>query len=198
MGRGEGGVAARAPGQRAQPVRLDRHLQLLHPAGRRHGATGRPGRRSVLDHLGEISVQQAEWVLFTHHRCEPCRGAAKLAACRPQLAARESERALFEELIRFRNFERTLGDAFTVHGASYVRPPLEPVRPDRTFKDLDVFTWRGRDFRRLDTKGNSPGRMSYLLKFESRWAFTGDVMLDRAKPRGQWPWHSPRSDRHVR
>jgi glyoxylase-like metal-dependent hydrolase (beta-lactamase superfamily II) len=107
---------------------------------------------------------------------------SKLAAWKPQIGAPESERALFEDPTKFRKAKPTLGDAYTVHGASYVRPPIEPVRLDRTFKDLDVFTWHGREFRCLDTKGNSPGAMSYLLKLDGRWvAFSGDVMLDGAK-----------------
>jgi glyoxylase-like metal-dependent hydrolase (beta-lactamase superfamily II) len=140
------------------------------------------GDGSVLDHLGEIGVRRVEWVLFTHHHREQCQGAAKLAAWKPQLAAPEIERALFEEPTRFRRAKPTLGDAYTVHGASHVRPPMEPIRLNRTFKDLDVFTWRGREFRCLDTKGNSPGGMSYLCKVDGRWAaFSGDVMLDGAR-----------------
>ncbi len=140
------------------------------------------GDGSVLDHLSEIGVRRVEWVLFTHHHREQCRGAAKLAAWKPQIAAPEIERALFEEPTRFRKARPTLGDTYTVHGASYVRPPMEPVRLDRTFKDLDVFTWHDRELRCLDTKGHSPGGMSYLLKQDDRWvAFSGDVMLDGAK-----------------
>ncbi len=140
------------------------------------------GDGSVLDHLGEIGVQRVEWVLFTDHHREQCQGVTKLAAWKPQIAAPEIERALFEDPTRFRKAKPTLGDAYTVHGASYVRPPIEPVRLDRTFKDLDIFTWHGREFRCLDTKGSSPGGMSYLLKLDNRWvAFSGDVMLDGAK-----------------
>ncbi len=80
------------------------------------------GDGSVLDHLGEIGVRQVEWVLFTHHHREQCQGVAKLAAWKPQIAAPEVERALFEEPTRFRKAKPTLGDAYTVHGASYVRP----------------------------------------------------------------------------
>lgn len=140
------------------------------------------GDGSVLDHLGEIGVRHVEWVLFTHHHREQCQGMAKLAAWKPQIAAPEIERALFEDPTRFRKAKPTLGDAYTVHGASYVRPPIEPIRLDRAFKDLDVFTWHGRELRCLDTKGNSPGAMSYLLKLGDRWvAFSGDVMLDGAR-----------------
>ena len=47
--------------------------------------------------LGEIGVRRVEWVLFTHHHREQCQGAARLAAWKPQIAAPEIERALFEE-----------------------------------------------------------------------------------------------------
>ena len=41
-----------------------------------------------------------------------------------------------------------------------------------------MFAWHGREFRCLDTPGNSPGGMSYLLQHEGRLvAFSGDVML---------------------
>jgi glyoxylase-like metal-dependent hydrolase (beta-lactamase superfamily II) len=140
------------------------------------------GDGGVLDHLVEIGVKHVEWVLFTHHHREQCQGFARLQEWRPQVAAPEAERALFEEPTRFRKAKPTLGDAYTVHGASHVRPPIEPIRLDRMFKDGDVFAWKGRQFRCLDTRGNSPGGMSYLLQAGDRWiAFSGDVMLDGAR-----------------
>jgi glyoxylase-like metal-dependent hydrolase (beta-lactamase superfamily II) len=140
------------------------------------------GDGSVLDHLAEIGVKRVDWVLFTHHHREQCQGFAKLQPWRPQIAGPEAERALFEEPTRFRKAKPTLGDAYTVHGASYVRPPIEPIHLHRTFKDGDVFSWRSRQFRCLDTRGNSPGGMSYLLTRNDRWiAFSGDVMLDGAR-----------------
>jgi glyoxylase-like metal-dependent hydrolase (beta-lactamase superfamily II) len=143
------------------------------------------GDGSVLDHLGEIGVQRVEWVLFTHHHREQCQGASKLASWRAagtRVAAPEAERALFERPADFRKMQVRLGDAFTIHGASYVRPPVEPVPLDRTFKAMDTFTWRGREFWCVDTRGNSPGAMSYLLRDGASWlAFTGDLMLDGAR-----------------
>lgn len=140
------------------------------------------GDGSVLDHLAEIGVRRVEWVLFTHHHREQCQGAAKLEPWKPQIGVPEIERVLFEKPATFRKAKPALGDAYTVHGASYVRPPVEPIRLDRTFQDMEIFTWRGREFRCLDTKGHSPGGMSYLLKVDGRWiAFSGDLMLDGAK-----------------
>ena len=85
------------------------------------------GDGGVLDHLSEIGVKHVEWVLFTHHHREQCQGSARLPEWRPQIAAPEAERSLFEGPAKFRRTKPTLGDSYTVHGASYVRPPVEPI-----------------------------------------------------------------------
>jgi glyoxylase-like metal-dependent hydrolase (beta-lactamase superfamily II) len=148
------------------------------------------GDGSVLDHLDELGVKRIEWVLFTHHHREQCQGAPKLAAWRasqrdpsplPRFAAPEAERALFERPMDFRKMNVRLGDAFTIHGSSYVRPPIQPIPLDRAFKTNDTFTWHGREFRCAGTPGNSPGGMTYLLRTAGGMlAFSGDVMLDGA------------------
>ena len=98
------------------------------------------------------------------------------------MAAPEVERDLFENPAEFRKMNVRLEDRFTIHGASYVRPPIQPIPLHRTLRSRETFTWHGREFLCLDTRGNSPGGMSYLLKQNDRWlAFSGDVMLDGAK-----------------
>lgn len=140
------------------------------------------GDGDVLDHLAEIGVSHVEWVLFTHHHREQCQGFAGLQRWKPQIAAPDAERALFEEPTNFRKAKCTLGDTFAVHGASYVRPPIGPIHLDRTLRDGDIFSWKGWQIRCVDTRGNSPGGMSYLLKVGDRWtAFSGDVVLDGAR-----------------
>ena len=165
------------------------------------------GDGSVLDHLNEIGVMRVEWVLFTHHHREQCQGAAKLGPWRERgtkIAAPEAERALFERPFDFRKMNVSLGDAFTIHGTSYVRPPIQPIAIDRAFKTNDAFAWRGREFVCMDTCGNSPGSMTYLVRSSrgneahsfisanksqslvtsaaTNWiAFSGDVICDGAK-----------------
>lgn len=140
------------------------------------------GDGSALDRLGQLGVRGLEWVLLTHHHREQCQGHGKLAPWKPQIAAPEKERALFERPADFRKMRPSLGDTFTVHGASFVRPPIEPLKIDRPFKTMDVFTWHGREFWCLETAGNSPGSMSYLLKTVQGWlAFSGDVMVAGAR-----------------
>lgn len=140
------------------------------------------GDGSVLDHLGDVGVKRVEWVLFTHHHREQCQGAPRLKGTGAQLAAPEAERALFERPLEFRRLNVSLGDAFTIHGSSYVRPPMQPIVLDRTFQTNDTFVWRGHEFICLDTRGNSPGSMTYLLRRgDHLLAFSGDVMLDGAR-----------------
>ena len=140
------------------------------------------GDGSVLEHLGEIGVKRAEWVLFTHHHREQCQGAAKLKGTGVKFAAPEAERELFEKPASFRKMDVSLGDRFTIHGSSYVRPPIQPIALERAFRTNDTFAWRGHEFTCLDTRGNSPGAMTYFLKRGDRTlAFTGDLMLERAR-----------------
>jgi len=136
------------------------------------------GDGSVLEHLGQIGIRRLEWVLLTHHHREQYQGHSKLESWRPQIAAPEKERALLERPTDFRKMKPSLGDRFTVHGASYVRPPVKPLKIDRGLKRMDTFTWHGREFWCLETAGNSPGSMSYLLKTDHGWlALAGDVMM---------------------
>lgn len=140
------------------------------------------GDGSVLDHLGEIGVTDVEWILFTHHHREQCQGLEKLGDRQVSLAAPDAERALFETPFAFRKWRPTLGDALSVYGASYVRPPRTPVKLTRTFQKMDDFTWRGHEFWCVDTRGDSPGGMSYFWQHpRGQLAFTGDLMCDGAK-----------------
>ena len=140
------------------------------------------GDGSVLDHLPEIGVRRVEWVLFTGHHRELCQGYPRLKGWNASLAAPAAERVPFETPSAFRKMHPKLEDALTVHSASYVRPPVQPIPLDRVFARMDTFNWRGHEFWCVETKGNSPGGMTYLVKLHGRWvAFSGDVMLDGAR-----------------
>jgi glyoxylase-like metal-dependent hydrolase (beta-lactamase superfamily II) len=140
------------------------------------------GDGSVLEHLSEIGVKRVEWVLFTHHHREQSQGYPRLIPWGAKVGGPEAERAFFERPSSFRKLKPTLADPFTVHGASFLRPPIQPIPLDRGFAKLDDFEWRGHALRCLETKGNSPGSMSYFLKGGNGWlAFTGDVILSGAR-----------------
>lgn len=140
------------------------------------------GDGSVLDHLQEIGVKRVEWILFTDHHREQCQGAPRLKGTGTKVAAPEAERDLFEKPAEFRKMKVRLEDRFTIHGSSYVRPPIQPIPLARTFHTNDTFAWHGRELVCVDTRGASPGGMSYLLKHGGRsLAFSGDVMLGDAR-----------------
>jgi glyoxylase-like metal-dependent hydrolase (beta-lactamase superfamily II) len=140
------------------------------------------GDGSVLDHLPSLGVRQVEWVLFTHHHREQTQGYRRLRGSGARIGAPLAERELFESPSSFRKFKPSLSDRFAVHGSSYVRPGVEPIPVDRAFARMDDFTWRGFSFHIVETKGNSPGSLSYLLLHDGGWlAFSGDVMLDGAR-----------------
>jgi glyoxylase-like metal-dependent hydrolase (beta-lactamase superfamily II) len=140
------------------------------------------GDGSVLEHLAEIGVKQVEWVLFTDHHREQCQGAPKLDRTLTQIAASKDELAFFETPNEFRKWNPRLGDKFTVHGSSYLRPPGQPVKIDRGLTDGEKFTWHDLTLTCVSTPGHSPGGMSFILKQgEQTVAFTGGVMHEGAK-----------------
>ncbi len=140
------------------------------------------GTGDVLDHLKEIGINKIEWVLFTHHHREQTQGYQRLKNTGAKVAVPEVEKALFETPLNFRKMAHALSDAFTVHGASYVRPGITPIKADKTFAKMDDFTWQGIELWCIETAGNSPGSLSYITKKEEEWiAFTGDVMLQGSK-----------------
>ena len=140
------------------------------------------GDGAVLDHLSDLGVHHVDWILFTHHHREQCQGASRLQGTTIKIGAPAAERDLFEHPSSFRKLHVLLEDRFTIHGSSYVRPPIQPILLDRAFATNDTFLWHGRTFRCMDTRGNSPGSMTYFLEDAGRrLAFSGDLMLDGAR-----------------
>ncbi|MHC4558596.1 MAG: MBL fold metallo-hydrolase [Planctomycetota bacterium] len=140
------------------------------------------GSGSVLSHLKQIGVTNIEWVLFTHHHREQCQGFLLLKDWNAKTAAPAAEQSFFEQPDSFRKMKPSLDDPFTVYGASYVRPPVEPIYINQTFQAEDTFTWRGHRLHCQETPGNSPGGMTYYLEVDNQClAFSGDVMLDGAR-----------------
>lgn len=140
------------------------------------------GDGTVLEHLAEIGVKRVEWVLLTDHHRELCQGAPKLDRVVTKVAVSEAEKEILENPLSFRKWHPRLGDKYSVHGASYVRPPAAPIKIDRVLADGEVFTWNGFDITCVSTPGHSPGGMSFVIKREGRTlAFTGGVIRDGAK-----------------
>ncbi len=140
------------------------------------------GDGSVLSKLPEIGVQQVEQVVFTDHHRENCQGFEQLDRRVTKIAVPAAEQELFETPTAFRKWAPTLGDKYSVYGASYVRPPRLPISIDQTLETGTEFSWREYKLRCLATPGSSPGGMTYLLSSAGRTlAFTGGLIHDGAK-----------------
>ncbi|MCY3013893.1 MAG: MBL fold metallo-hydrolase [Planctomycetota bacterium] len=134
--------------------------------------------------VGELVARGVtpEWILFTDHHREVCQGMPRVDRTVTKVATPAAERDLFERPLAFRPWRPSLGDAHTVHGASYVRPPAEPIPLDRALDDGEVFTWRSYEIRCIATPGTSPGGMSYVIqRHGKRIALTGALVHDGAR-----------------
>lgn len=140
------------------------------------------GDGSVLEHLSEIGVKKIEWVLFTDHHREVSQGASRLDRAVAKTAASEVQKEIFENPLSFRKWDPRLGDKYSVHGSSYVRPPATPLKIDRVLADGESFDWNDFKLACVSTPGHCPGGMSFVLKRGGHTlAFTGGVMHDGAK-----------------
>ena len=140
------------------------------------------GDGEALPHLEKLGVKRVEWVLFTHHHREQCQGVGEIDRKVTRLAVPEGERELFENPTSFRKWFPKLNDKYSVYGASYVRPPSQPIAVDKALKDGETFSWRGYQIECLSTPGHSPAGMTYLIRRKGKvLAFTGGVMHDESK-----------------
>lgn len=133
------------------------------------------GDASVLEQIGVKNVEQ---VLLTGHHRELLQGIQRLDRGITKVAAPKEEQELFETPAVFRKWHPRLGDKFSVHGSSYVRPPAQPVKVDRWLANGDVIEWHGRTILCVSTPGHSPGGMNYIWEDK---VFLGGVMHHASK-----------------
>ncbi|MDB4680154.1 MBL fold metallo-hydrolase [Planctomycetaceae bacterium] len=140
------------------------------------------GDGSVLKELPKLGITQVEWILFTDHHREQSQGIEFVDREITKVAAPEDEEELFETPGEFRQWFPKLSDKYTVYGASYSRPPRQPISLDRILAHKEVFEWQGLKLECRLTPGHSPGGLSYLVqKNEKTIAFIGGVMHDGSK-----------------
>ncbi|MEZ6091549.1 MAG: MBL fold metallo-hydrolase [Pirellulaceae bacterium] len=140
------------------------------------------GDGEVLDHLDEVGIKRVEWVLLTDHHRENCQGINRVAVDGVSVGASSVEREILERPTDFRKWFPTLGDKYSVYGASYVRPPARGVRVTKSLAVGEVLKWREHEIVCVETPGTSPGGMTFLFRIgDKKVAVTGSVMHDGAK-----------------
>jgi len=108
--------------------------------------------------------------------------AGKMVPVEPTLAP---DLLLFEQPSDFRKMEVRLEDRFTIHGSSFVRPPIQAIALNRAFKTNDTFTWQGHEFLCLDTRGNSPGggpSAGAVDRVRDKTGTSGETLPARIRP----------------
>ena len=140
------------------------------------------GDGGALEHLAEIGVKRIDAVLFTDHHRENCQGIDKLDPHVTQRMAPKAEQELFENPLNFRRWYPTLGDKYSVYGASYARPPRQPIKLNAALESGQTIRVSGFELRCVNTPGHSPGGMSYVLGAgDEKIVFSGGLMRDGAR-----------------
>lgn len=139
------------------------------------------GDGTVMPGLEALGIRTIERILLPDHHREQYQGLYRMSALPAAVTVPQAEQALFTDPGKHRRWRPTLGDEFSVYGASYVRPApralaVEPVA------DNAVLQWRGHEIRCLATPGHSPGGMTFLVTSGGRkFAFCGGLMHDGAR-----------------
>ena len=140
------------------------------------------GDASDLQSLATIGIQKIDHLLLTGHHRELHQGIGKMTFPNCEIAAPEAERDFFESPTQFRKWHPKLGDRYTVHGASYVRPPATSLPVKRWLKDGEIVSWREWRIECISTPGHSPGGMSYQVSRNNKSALlSGGLMHDGAR-----------------
>ena len=85
------------------------------------------GDGSVLDRLGDLGVKESNGFCSRTTTASSARARHGYFRWGSRAAVPQAERELFEKPAKFRNMNVSLGDPFTIHGSSYVRPPIQPI-----------------------------------------------------------------------
>ena len=137
------------------------------------------GSGAVVDHLNEIGVGQAEWVLHTHHHRDQCWGSPRLQNRGARLAVPEYERHLFDQAETYWQTRRTF-DNYDDRNTFFTVGENIPV--DAVLEDYETFRWRGYEFYVLPAKGHTFGSSALVARIDGRLvAFTGDLMAAGGK-----------------
>ena len=140
------------------------------------------GDGSVLDHVDELGIKQVDALLLTDHHRELCQGIDRIDRQATDILAPKAEQELLENPTSFRKWYPNLGDKYSVYGASYARPPQNPIPLSKALEPKQEIELDGWKIRCLSTPGHSPGGMTYLVTSGNKTlAFTGGVVHDGSK-----------------
>jgi glyoxylase-like metal-dependent hydrolase (beta-lactamase superfamily II) len=139
------------------------------------------GDGSIMPSLESLGIRRIERILLPDHHREQYQGLYRLPQLPAPVTVPQSELSLFSEPGKYRRWRPTLGDEYSVYGASYVRPTPQPIVVEGA-ADGAVLEWQGHELRCLATPGHSPGGLTFLISSGGlKFAFSGGFMYDGAK-----------------
>jgi glyoxylase-like metal-dependent hydrolase (beta-lactamase superfamily II) len=137
------------------------------------------GSGKILDHLSELGVSRADWILHTHHHRDQCQGDWRALERGIPIAVPQHERHLFADA---RNFWRNRRVFHLYYVRNDFNTVAENIRVARSLADYSVWRWNKFEFFVLPTPGHTLGSLTLLATIDGRKAaFSGDLMFAPGK-----------------
>ncbi len=137
------------------------------------------GSASILPFLGEVGVDQLEWVLHTHHHRDQCQGDRTLNKRGVKIAVPAEDSTLFTEVDNFWK-NRDLFDNYDTH--SDYMTLAESIECERELEDHETFQWGPYSFYIHPTPGHTKYSTTFITEIDGKKiAFTGDLIHSPGK-----------------
>jgi glyoxylase-like metal-dependent hydrolase (beta-lactamase superfamily II) len=133
------------------------------------------GSGAIAEIVGDVGVEQVEWILHTHHHRDQCWGTPRLVAeLGVKVAAPEYERFYFESARQHWDNKRIFDN---YADASTFLAPGGDIAVDAALEDYETFSWRELEFLVIPAQGHTFGSSALIAEIDGRRvAFTGDLI----------------------
>jgi glyoxylase-like metal-dependent hydrolase (beta-lactamase superfamily II) len=134
------------------------------------------GSGAVSEILGDVGIEQLEWILHTHHHRDQCWGTPRLVAeLGAKVAAPEYERYYFESAREHWSRKRIFDNY--ANGSTFLAPGVD-IPVDASLEDYETFRWRDLEFQVIPAQGHTFGSSALVAEIDGRRvAFSGDLIV---------------------
>jgi glyoxylase-like metal-dependent hydrolase (beta-lactamase superfamily II) len=137
------------------------------------------GSGHVLEHLGEIGVDEVAGILHTHHHRDQAQGDDRAVSRGIPIRVPQHERQLFDQVEIWWSTKQ-LYDIYNVRNTYFTLAKSVPVAG--VLEDWARFEWEGISLQILPTPGHTVGSISLLAKIDGvAIAFVGDLLHSPGK-----------------
>jgi glyoxylase-like metal-dependent hydrolase (beta-lactamase superfamily II) len=137
------------------------------------------GSGHVLEHLGEIGVEQVKAILHTHHHRDQAQGDREAARRGIPIHVPQHERHLFDQVEIYWS-SKQLYDMYNVRNTYFTLTESVPVAG--VLEDYGAFPFRAYELKVLPTPGHTSGSVTLLAQLDGVLvAFVGDLLHSPGK-----------------